>query len=139
LTPDTTYALGQEAQLVTTVVGQTGVVLVAWEHKAIARALLPAIANGQTLPGMPTKRDFSCSWIRQLNMVMKQCSYSSVDAEWKEEPFVVATANGTATIQPDTFNLLHLALSQSQRKTERRSGRLFRFDRTTDFQPPADG
>jgi hypothetical protein len=55
LTPDTTYALGQEAQLVTTVVGQTGVVLVAWEHKAIARALLPAIANGQTLPGMPTK------------------------------------------------------------------------------------
>jgi hypothetical protein len=57
LTPDTTYAVGQEAQLVTKVVGQTGVVLVAWEHKAIARALLPAIANGQTLPNMPTKWD----------------------------------------------------------------------------------
>jgi hypothetical protein len=41
LTPDTKFAVGQEAQLVTTVVGQTGVVLVAWEHKAIARAILP--------------------------------------------------------------------------------------------------
>jgi hypothetical protein len=57
LTPDTKFALGQEAQLVTTVVGQTGVVLVSWEHKAIARAILPAIANGQSLPGMPTKWD----------------------------------------------------------------------------------
>jgi hypothetical protein len=57
LTPDTTCAVGQEAQLATMVVGQTGVVLVAWEHKAIARALLPAIANGQTLPGMPAKWD----------------------------------------------------------------------------------
>jgi hypothetical protein len=57
LTPDTTYAVGQEAQLAATIVGQTGVVLVAWEHKAIAHAILPAIANGQTLPGMPTKWD----------------------------------------------------------------------------------
>jgi hypothetical protein len=57
LTPDTTYAVGEEAQLATTVVGQAGVVFVAWEHKAIARDLLPAIANGQSLPGMPTKWD----------------------------------------------------------------------------------
>ena len=57
LTPNTTYAVGQEAQLATTVVGQTGVVLVAWEHKAIARDLLPAIAKGQNLPGMPAKWD----------------------------------------------------------------------------------
>ena len=57
LTPNTTYAAGQEAQLANVVVGQTGVVLIAWEHKAIARALLPAIANGQSLPGMPTKWD----------------------------------------------------------------------------------
>jgi hypothetical protein len=39
LTVDKKFALGQETQLVTTVVGQTGVVLVAWEHKAIARAI----------------------------------------------------------------------------------------------------
>ena len=31
--------------------------LVAWEHKAIARVLLPAITNGQSLPGMPKKWD----------------------------------------------------------------------------------
>ena len=57
LTLDTTYAVGQEAQLAAAIVRQTGVVLVAWEHKAIARALLPAIANGQTLAGMPAKWD----------------------------------------------------------------------------------
>jgi hypothetical protein len=57
LTPDTKFALGQEAQLAEEFVGQAGVVLVAWEHKAIARDLLPAITNGQTLPGMPTKWD----------------------------------------------------------------------------------
>jgi hypothetical protein len=55
LTIDTTYAVGQEAQLVGTILDLTGVVLVAWEHKAIAKSILPAIANGQTVPGMPTK------------------------------------------------------------------------------------
>jgi hypothetical protein len=57
LTPDTRYAVGQEAQLVAALVSQTGVVLVAWEHKKIAQAILPAIANGQTLSGMPAKWD----------------------------------------------------------------------------------
>jgi hypothetical protein len=57
LTLDTKFALGQESELAATVVGQTGVVLVAWEHKAIAGAILPAIADGQSLPGMPTKWD----------------------------------------------------------------------------------
>ena len=32
LTLDTKFALGQESELAATVVGQTGVVLVAWEH-----------------------------------------------------------------------------------------------------------
>jgi len=57
LTPDTKFALGQEAELANAVVGETGVVLVSWEHKAIARAILPAIANGQSLSGMPMKWD----------------------------------------------------------------------------------
>jgi len=55
--PDTTYALGQEDQLASKIVSLTGVVLVAWEHKAIARAILPAIADGQALSGMPKKWD----------------------------------------------------------------------------------
>ena len=38
------------------IVGLAGVVLVSWEHKAIAKSILPAIA-GQTLPGMPRKWD----------------------------------------------------------------------------------
>jgi len=57
LTPDTTYAVGQEVQLATVIAQETGVVLVAWEHKAIARDLLPAIVKGQTLPDLPTKWD----------------------------------------------------------------------------------
>jgi hypothetical protein len=57
LTPDTTYAVGQEAQLVAALLTQTGVVLISWEHKKIAGAILPAIASGQTLSGMPTKWD----------------------------------------------------------------------------------
>jgi hypothetical protein len=76
LTPDTTYAVGQEAQLVTKVLGQTGVVLVAWEHKAIARALLPAIANGQTLPNMPTKWDG-----RRFDVVLR-FDRTSLEAPW---------------------------------------------------------
>ena len=45
LRPDTAYAVGRETQLVATVVRQTGVVLVAWEHTAIPRVILPTIAN----------------------------------------------------------------------------------------------
>src|SRR5271166_753815 len=44
LTPITKYALGRESDLVAEIVGLTGVVLVCWEHKAIAGSILPAIA-----------------------------------------------------------------------------------------------
>lgn len=57
LKPITSYAVGQEAQLVAEVVRLTGVVLICWEHKAIARAILPDIANGQVLQGLPAKWD----------------------------------------------------------------------------------
>ena len=57
LTPVTTYAIGQELQLAAEIVGLTGVVLVCWEHKAIGGAILPAIASGQSLPGVPKKWD----------------------------------------------------------------------------------
>jgi hypothetical protein len=54
LTPVTTHALGSEVDLVKEIVALTGVVLICWEHKAICKRLLPAIANGQILHGMPT-------------------------------------------------------------------------------------
>jgi hypothetical protein len=55
--PDTSCAVGEEVKLVEAVLGQTGVVLIAWEHKAIARTILPRIAKDQSIPDMPTKWD----------------------------------------------------------------------------------
>ena len=57
LTPIVKYPLGAEHDLVAEIVGLAGVVLVSWEHKAIAKTILPAIAKGQTLHGMPVKWD----------------------------------------------------------------------------------
>ena len=57
LTPIVKYPLGAEHDLVAEIVGLAGVVLVSWEHKAIAKSILPAIAGAQTLPGMPKKWD----------------------------------------------------------------------------------
>lgn len=57
LTPITTYAVGQEAGLAAEIAALSGVVLVCWEHKAIAGALLPALAGGQRVQGMPKKWD----------------------------------------------------------------------------------
>jgi len=57
LQPIVKYALGQESDLVVEIIGLTGVVLVCWEHKAIGGAILPAIARGQSLHGMPRKWD----------------------------------------------------------------------------------
>jgi hypothetical protein len=57
LTPVVKFGLGQESSLVAELVGLTGVALVSWEHKAIAAAILPAIAHGQAIAGMPHKWD----------------------------------------------------------------------------------
>jgi hypothetical protein len=57
LTPVTDFAVGAETELATSITAQAGVVLVAWEHKAITRSLLPAIAKDQALVNMPTKWD----------------------------------------------------------------------------------
>ena len=57
LSPNVTYALGQEGKLVTEIVGLTGIVLVCWEHKAIAAAIVPAILGEQNIPGLPSKWD----------------------------------------------------------------------------------
>lgn len=57
LTPITKYALGDEAALVEEVMGLTGVALICWEHKHIYQEILPAMAKGQTLHGLPTGWD----------------------------------------------------------------------------------
>jgi hypothetical protein len=53
LSANVAYALGQEEQLVTTLVGLSGVALVCWEHKAIAAQIVPRIPVDQ---GAPPKR-----------------------------------------------------------------------------------
>jgi len=55
LNPVTKYAVGQESDLVSEITKLTGVVLVCWEHHHIADDILPKIANGQILPGLPSK------------------------------------------------------------------------------------
>jgi len=53
--PVTTWALGQEASLVTEITKLSSVVLVCWEHKRIISGILPAI--GANLPALPLKWD----------------------------------------------------------------------------------
>ena len=57
IAPIVTYALGDEQKLVEAVAKLTGVVLIAWEHKAIVKTMLPLIVNNQPLHGIPTKWD----------------------------------------------------------------------------------
>jgi hypothetical protein len=57
LTPITTYGVGQEVELAADVNGRRGNVLIAWEHKAIVAAILPALAGSKPLQGAPRKWD----------------------------------------------------------------------------------
>jgi hypothetical protein len=57
LKPALTYAVGQEDALVAEITALSGVVLVCWEHTAIIDPLLPALAGGQHIPGLPKKWD----------------------------------------------------------------------------------
>jgi hypothetical protein len=58
--PITDYQVGQESELASVMVSSSsGVILVSWEHKAIARELLPSIAGGQQMKNLPQKWDES--------------------------------------------------------------------------------
>lgn len=57
ITPIIDYQVGQESELASAIAGNSGVVLVSWEHKAITGRLLPAIASGQQIKGMPHRWD----------------------------------------------------------------------------------
>jgi hypothetical protein len=55
LAPITRWGHGDEAELAAEIIKLTGVVLVCWEHKLIASALLPALIGAQSLPSVPAK------------------------------------------------------------------------------------
>ncbi|MBV9756105.1 MAG: histidine phosphatase family protein [Alphaproteobacteria bacterium] len=57
LAPIVKWARGEEAGLVGEVAKSRGVVLIAWEHKRIAEAIVPALLAGQQLPGVPAGWD----------------------------------------------------------------------------------
>ncbi|MGD0190789.1 MAG: histidine phosphatase family protein [Rhizomicrobium sp.] len=50
ITADTSFGLGDEAALMAKVLGQSGVVLIAWEHKAIAGLIVPKIPVASGTP-----------------------------------------------------------------------------------------
>ena len=55
--PLTIFAVGEESELVSAILPQTGVILVSWEHKAIIAKIVPAILQNQQLKGIPDKWD----------------------------------------------------------------------------------
>jgi hypothetical protein len=57
VSPITTHGVDDEVALVKEVQQLTGVVLICWEHKRIVEAVVPELAKGQKLPGLPTKWD----------------------------------------------------------------------------------
>jgi hypothetical protein len=76
LDPIKNFAVGQESDLVQAVLALSGVVLIAWEHKAIARTILPLLANGRRLANLPTK------WDGKRFDVVLRFDRSSSDAPW---------------------------------------------------------
>jgi hypothetical protein len=55
LDPVVSHGVGHEDDLVDEVIKLTGVVLIAWEHKMIAKRILPRLVSTQTIPHLPTK------------------------------------------------------------------------------------
>jgi hypothetical protein len=53
--PVVDYGVGEEKKLVKAVTTQTGIALIAWEHKNIVAGILPALAKDQPSLQLPTK------------------------------------------------------------------------------------
>jgi hypothetical protein len=51
--PLTIFEVGEEPELVSEILPQTGVILISWEHKAITRKIVPAIFQDQPPKGVP--------------------------------------------------------------------------------------
>jgi hypothetical protein len=76
-TPIKDFAVGDEKNLATSVLKQSGAVLIAWEHKAILNAVLPNILNGQTVFGVvPAK------WDGNRFDVVLRCDLDSSGKKW---------------------------------------------------------
>jgi hypothetical protein len=74
--PVTSFGVGDENLLLQEITQLTGVVLVCWEHKKIAEAILPWLAGTQTLPGLPAK------WDKARFDVVLRFDRAQKDAQW---------------------------------------------------------
>lgn len=92
LVPDTTHALGQEGQLADSIVGQAGVVLIAWEHHAIFGALVPAILGDQSIPGIPRK------WHGERFDVVLRLDRPSENAPWSFRQLFPCVLSGDSSV-----------------------------------------
>jgi hypothetical protein len=57
ISPTPKFGVGDEEDLVVEVTGLAGTVLICWEHKKIGEAVLPLIAAGQEIQGLPQHWD----------------------------------------------------------------------------------
>lgn len=95
LDPVKNHAVGQEEDLVADVLAQSGVVLIAWEHKAIAPGIVRLLAKGQVLPNMPTKWDGT-----RFDVVLR-LDRSSSDTPWSDSQLFPCLLSGdSATPMP---------------------------------------
>lgn len=91
-TPDVAYGVGAETQLAAEIEALSGCVLVCWEHKAICRAILPALAAGQSLPGAPK------TWDKTRFDVVFRLDRATPDAPWSFRQLLPRLMSG----DPDT-------------------------------------
>jgi hypothetical protein len=75
--PITNFAVGEEQQLSEAVLKQSGVVLIAWEHKAILRTLVPNLFNKQIVTGVLPKK-----WDGTRFDVVLRCDRDSSGTNW---------------------------------------------------------
>jgi hypothetical protein len=95
LAPIVKYGLGEEAELVSEILGLSGVVLLAWEHKAIARTIVPAIMAGQTLPDLPARWDGT-----RFDVVLR-FDRDAAEAPWSFRQLYPRLLSGDAAIPVD--------------------------------------
>jgi len=92
LAPVTTYSVGQEAQLVSEILHSSGIVLISWEHKAIAEKIAPDIAGEQKIANLPRK------WDENRYDVVLRFDRLSPDAPWSFCQLLPCLMSGDSTV-----------------------------------------
>jgi hypothetical protein len=92
ITPITSYSVGQEVQLVSEVLHSSGVVLISWEHKAIAEKIVPGIAGEQKIEDLPHQ------WDETRYDVVLRFDRISPEAPWSFYQLCPCLISGDSTV-----------------------------------------